>query len=191
MNEGRGNPFTLTAGSRSHFIQSIHYSLPFIQWIKWMWFHEPFHSSRLQSIQLTSISLWLCEMKCVLNWSCCALRSYGFVSVQFLFNFRSFHGNEMKWTQRMPQSLRGLFFTRIKFHLIAVNSWRLASRSIIQFVQFHLNSVKWTEWIHSHWVTSCINSFLSKFSIHSLIAFSSIDSPYGYNIAAINQTQFN
>ena len=112
--------------ARSHFIQSIHYSLPFIQWIKWMWFHEPFHSSRLQSIQLTSISLWLCEMKCVLNWSCCALRSYGFVSVQFLFNFRSFHGNEMKWTQRMPQSLRGLFFTRIKFHLIAVNSWRLA-----------------------------------------------------------------
>ena len=56
--------------------------------------------------------------------------------------------NEINWNSSLL-SLRGLFFTRIKFHLIAVNSWRLASRSIIQFVQFHLNSVKWTEWIHS------------------------------------------
>ena len=176
--------WTKAGATHLHWPQgAVHTSFnPFIihclsfQWIKWMWFHEPFHSSRLQSIQLTSISLWLCEMKCVLNWSCCALRSYGFVSVQFLFNFRSFHGNEMKWTQRMPQSLRGLFFTRIKFHLIAVNSWRLASRSIIQFVQFHLNSVKWTEWIHSvpliqsirHSFTRSPPSFLAFFprSLH-------------------------
>ena len=45
--------------ARSHFIQSIHYSLPFIQWIKWMWFHEPFHSLRFLVQLLPFIPLTL------------------------------------------------------------------------------------------------------------------------------------
>ena len=73
------------------------------------------------------------------GWNDGCLRSFAPLIIQFHSSFHlvSWNECEMDWF-RWLHSLRGLFFTRIKFHLIAVNSWLLAP---IRFINIH-----WVEW---------------------------------------------
>ena len=151
----------MNAAPVSHFIQSIHYSLPFIQWIKWMWFHEPFHSLRcvnsitfheLNDLLRGSSLIPLCFTRlqllslCFINFSHLALlppsvhsRSFQSLSFHSFGNYHSFHKSFAFQLTFMLISLliswrtiRAACNRSLRFHLIAVISF-VALISIHQF----------------------------------------------------------